>query len=254
MSNQLPFDIERLSFDSFERNPARDVVCLAPIRTMIRREEEITLVRRVRKVEEIEAPVACPTNTRIVTPGGVQENPPQDPQPCGHGEFNVYADAGVNIIQEYSHPINGRKDLSRQDFLRILQSRDLLPCIPPNTSSKPIAVEIQIEGRWTYGPKESEENRFDLEVGAEGNTQMIPKESGEGDLLFPNLPPAALVAFKITDSGEYSYLAHGSQLNGAKLTLQPNEKIYFICNDEPGFYFDNKSYLTVKWGILGFAQ
>ncbi len=252
MSNPLPFDIERLSFDSFERNPARDVVCLAPIRTMIRREEEITLVRRVRKVEEIDAGVACPTNTRIVTPGGSTD--PENPQPCGSGEFNVYADAGVNIIQEYSHPINGRKDLSRRDFLGILQSRNLLPCIPPNTLSQPVKVELRIDGKWTYGPKESDENRFDLEVGAEGNRQMIPKECGEGDLLFPDLPPAALVAFKIADYGEYSYIGHGSQLNGATLTLQPDEKIYFICNDEPGFYFDNKSHLTVNWRILGFAQ
>lgn len=39
------------------------VVCVAPIRTMIRREEEIVLIRRVRKVEEVEASPTCPTGT-----------------------------------------------------------------------------------------------------------------------------------------------------------------------------------------------
>jgi hypothetical protein len=54
---------QNLSFDSFERNPQQDIVCVAPVRTIVRREEEITIIRRVRKVEEIDVSPACPTNT-----------------------------------------------------------------------------------------------------------------------------------------------------------------------------------------------
>ena len=58
-------DIDSLSFSSFpiySRN-----VCLAPVRSIIRREEEIVLIRRVRKVEEIDASPACPVNTTELT-------------------------------------------------------------------------------------------------------------------------------------------------------------------------------------------
>lgn len=62
-SNKLAnLDINTLSFDSFGRS-ATDIVCVAPVRTIIRREEEITLVRRVRKVEDIDASPACPVST-----------------------------------------------------------------------------------------------------------------------------------------------------------------------------------------------
>lgn len=54
---------QNLSFDSFERNPQQDIVCVTPVRTIVRREEEITIIRRVRKVEEIDVSPACPTNT-----------------------------------------------------------------------------------------------------------------------------------------------------------------------------------------------
>lgn len=71
MSNQtnglIPADINSLSFDSFGRNPGRDVVCLAPIRTVIRREEEIVLVRKVRKVEEVDAGLSCPVNSETMS-------------------------------------------------------------------------------------------------------------------------------------------------------------------------------------------
>jgi len=56
----VPGDIEALSFDSFDRDPERDIVCVAPVRTIVRREEEILLIRRVRKVEEVDAGPACP--------------------------------------------------------------------------------------------------------------------------------------------------------------------------------------------------
>ncbi|MBD2778792.1 fibro-slime domain-containing protein [Iningainema tapete] len=62
-SQLIPSFIDAITFDSFERNPERDIVCVTPIRSIIRREEEITIIRRVRKVEEIEASPACPVNT-----------------------------------------------------------------------------------------------------------------------------------------------------------------------------------------------
>ncbi|WNZ22471.1 hypothetical protein HJG54_06070 [Leptolyngbya sp. NK1-12] len=63
----IPADINALSFDSFGRDPRRDVVCLSPIRTIIRREEEITLVRKVRKVEEVDAGLACPATSQTMS-------------------------------------------------------------------------------------------------------------------------------------------------------------------------------------------
>jgi hypothetical protein len=62
--NQISLsNLEALSFDAFGRNPNHDIVCVTPVRTVVRREEEIILVRRVRKVEEIDASPACPVNT-----------------------------------------------------------------------------------------------------------------------------------------------------------------------------------------------
>lgn len=66
----IPTDLDSLSFDSFERS-TWDIVCVAPVRTVVRREEEIVLIRRVRKVEEIDASPACPINTVQVS--GVQQ-------------------------------------------------------------------------------------------------------------------------------------------------------------------------------------
>ncbi|WAL61132.1 hypothetical protein [Thermocoleostomius sinensis] len=63
----VPADINALSFDSFGRDARRDVVCLAPIRTVIRREEEIVLVRKVRKVEEIDAGLSCPVTSETMS-------------------------------------------------------------------------------------------------------------------------------------------------------------------------------------------
>ncbi|MGB3536287.1 MAG: hypothetical protein WBA13_22565, partial [Microcoleaceae cyanobacterium] len=45
-----------------------DIVCVAPVRTIVRREEEIVLVRKVRKVEEIDASPACPVSTTQMSP------------------------------------------------------------------------------------------------------------------------------------------------------------------------------------------
>ncbi|MBE9040311.1 hypothetical protein IQ235_05830 [Oscillatoriales cyanobacterium LEGE 11467] len=59
----IQINIDSLSFDSFDRNPQTDIVCVSPVRTVVRREEEIVLIRRVRKVEEVDASPACPVNT-----------------------------------------------------------------------------------------------------------------------------------------------------------------------------------------------
>ncbi|PSB12043.1 hypothetical protein C7B61_12265 [filamentous cyanobacterium CCP1] len=58
----IPRNVNELSFDSFDRDPSRDIVCVAPVRTIIRREEEVLLVRRVRKIEDIDAGPACPVS------------------------------------------------------------------------------------------------------------------------------------------------------------------------------------------------
>lgn len=63
-------NLEALSFDDFGRNSVTDIVCVAPVRTIVRREEEITLIRRVRKVEEIDASPSCPINTTQVSQDG----------------------------------------------------------------------------------------------------------------------------------------------------------------------------------------
>ncbi|MEB3279744.1 MAG: hypothetical protein VKK42_12600 [Lyngbya sp.] len=52
----------------WEMRDRNDIVCVTPVRTIVRREEEITLIRKVRKVEEIEASPACPINTNQISP------------------------------------------------------------------------------------------------------------------------------------------------------------------------------------------
>lgn len=52
--------------DVFSFGTAERTVCVAPIRTIIRREEEITIVRRVRKVEDVDVSATCPINTTQV--------------------------------------------------------------------------------------------------------------------------------------------------------------------------------------------
>lgn len=53
--------------------PVERIVCVAPVRTIVRREEEIVLIRRVRKVEEVDASPTCPVNTTQVTPSQQEE-------------------------------------------------------------------------------------------------------------------------------------------------------------------------------------
>jgi hypothetical protein len=65
-TNNLGINVNTLSFDSFDRDPNRDIVCVAPVRTIVRREEEILLIRRIRKVEDIDAGPACPVSQQAV--------------------------------------------------------------------------------------------------------------------------------------------------------------------------------------------
>jgi hypothetical protein len=53
-------------FDVLGRS-SQDMICVSPVRTIIRREEEIVLIRRIRKVEEIDASPACPINTTQIS-------------------------------------------------------------------------------------------------------------------------------------------------------------------------------------------
>ncbi|MBF2002511.1 MAG: hypothetical protein IGS50_09115 [Synechococcales cyanobacterium C42_A2020_086] len=80
----ISLDIDSLSFNQFSRNPATDIVCVAPVRTIVRREEEITIIRRVRKVEEVDASPACPVNTTQLSEVQLTESPAQS-QPVGVG-------------------------------------------------------------------------------------------------------------------------------------------------------------------------
>jgi hypothetical protein len=73
----VSLNIESLSFDNFSRNPGSDIVCIAPVRTIVRREEEIVLIRRVRKVEEIDASPACPVSTTQLSQVQLEGAPPQ---------------------------------------------------------------------------------------------------------------------------------------------------------------------------------
>ncbi|MEB3282389.1 MAG: hypothetical protein VKK42_26075 [Lyngbya sp.] len=63
----IPDLITNITFDSFERDPKHDIVCLTPVRTIVRREEEIILIRKVRKEEVVDASPACPVNTTQVS-------------------------------------------------------------------------------------------------------------------------------------------------------------------------------------------
>ena len=54
--------IECVSFNSFERNPQIDVICVEPVHTFITVEEEIVLTRKVSLVAEIDIRLTCPTN------------------------------------------------------------------------------------------------------------------------------------------------------------------------------------------------
>lgn len=78
-TNKLAININSLSFDSFDRDPNRDIVCVAPVRTIVRREEEILLIRRVRKVEDIDAGPACPIGQQVAVGNEMEKKTTEEP-------------------------------------------------------------------------------------------------------------------------------------------------------------------------------
>lgn len=58
----VPTGIESISFNSFERNPEIDVICVESVHTFVTVEEEIVLTRKVNLVAEIDVRITCPTN------------------------------------------------------------------------------------------------------------------------------------------------------------------------------------------------
>ncbi|HEY9599280.1 MAG TPA: hypothetical protein V6D33_16575, partial [Cyanophyceae cyanobacterium] len=68
------------------------------------------------------------------------------------------------------------------------------------------------------------------------------------------IPPSALVAFKFKkdtnpsdDQPIYEYVDHGSTI---EFELDKDEVVYFINNDEPGFYDDNSEVIKGKYWII----
>jgi hypothetical protein len=222
----LPAHIDALTFDSFPRDPHRDIVCVAPVRTIVRREEEILLLRRIRKVEDIDVGLACPVGAAVTQETPVTRpiseepvNPPTDEPavPCtpeepiapAKGELYVHAD---------------REFDPEASFV--------------NTWGKPITVKFDVsdEQQWNYG-------------GTPGHNVMVSADGQSGGDVrsprFPGVAPAALVAVKQNDT-EHA-VAHGKHQT---VTLQPDETLYFLINDQPGYYGDNVGVLTVHWAIV----
>jgi len=112
MSNQSSdFDINTLSFSSFGRDPQRDIVCLAPIQTIIRREEEIILVRKVRRVEEIDAGLSCPTTAVPLTSNVTSTTQPTEPAPQPVVDQPNYA-GSIDLKRSYQEDlvVNSRRN------------------------------------------------------------------------------------------------------------------------------------------------
>jgi len=155
-SNLVPMDIDALRFDDFPRNPQADIVCVAPVRTIIRREEEILLIRRVRKVEEVEASPACPVTSlpSVISPVGPETGTTLPAQ----GEIAVHAN------QEYD---------PNASFT--------------NNSGRAIVVKFVTHGdqQWNYGGTPG----HNVMVSADGHLDGDVRSAR-----FPGIPPAALVA------------------------------------------------------------
>ena len=103
-----------------------------------------------------------------------------------------------------------------------------------NESEQTITLKLQAEGLWTYGNTWI----FAKQVDADGNSENAGQQP---KMLFPNIPPAALVAVK---NGQA--VASGKEQT---VELKPGETVSLINNDEKGFYADNSGTQTVKWSI-----
>ena len=224
-------EIESLSFDSFARNPEIDIVCLDPIRTIIRREEEVTLVR---KVEEIESAVACPVNSAPVQSGGGSTTYPDAIYP----EITV-PNPGISdpdpITPDPTLPGLGATDLFEVDAC---EDRQEFVSRFVNTWGRTIRVRFETSDTWNYG-------------GTEGYVQQVDGDGHAGgairDARFPNAQPCSLVSFR-NGLANPEFVASGKVQT---VDIQPGETLFFINNDQPGYYGDNSGRLVVRWTIVG---
>lgn len=231
----LPAHIDALTFDSFPRDPQRDIVCVAPVRTIVRREEEILLVRRIRKVEDIDMGMACPVGS-VAT----QEAPVARPIPAEPVNPPTYEPV-VSPTPEPVVPYTPAAPIApAKGELYVHADREFDPEASfVNTWGKPITVKFNVsdEQQWNYG-------------GTPGHNIMVSADGHVGGDVrsprFPGVAPAALVAVKQEDR-EHA-VAHGKHQT---VTLQPDETLYFLINDQPGYYGDNVGVLTVHWTIVG---
>ncbi|ARV58601.1 hypothetical protein BZZ01_08095 [Nostocales cyanobacterium HT-58-2] len=194
-------------------------------------------------------------------------------------ELKVWADARCNddeikdVMEGIKNRIlqdkNNLNQVLKKEFIYTLWKHEKLPKIS-NTWGRRVKVNIEAEGQWNYGTsyhkgETQKDPNIDRFVDGDGNQDMIQLENQESDMLFHgvrgleenNIPPAALIAFKIQDKNqlgefepdkfEFQYLSHGKN---QQLELEPHETVYFINNDEPGFYDDNSEYLTLRYCIV----
>jgi len=108
-----------------------------------------------------------------------------------------------------------------------------------NESAQAIVLKISAQGAWNYG---SEWKFADL-VDANGN---LADTGRQPYLLYPNITPAALVAFK--NDQKTTAVASGKEQT---IELQPDDKVSFINNDQEGVYHDNSGTQVIKWSIAG---
>ena len=243
-----------LSFDSFGRDPQRDIVCVSPVRTIVRREEEIILVRKIRKVEEIDASPSCPANTAEISQQLLEVH--ADAR-CQEDDVKGFMEDIKNRIIQDKHNLN---QVLKNQFVSKLLEHGKLPSIS-NTWGKTVKIKVALDANhnmWNYGNQEG----FQTKVYADGNLQMSEQEREQKDMLFQRftgkdgkvIPPSALVAFKFKkdksssdNESIYDYVTHGSTL---EFSLEKDETVYFINNDEPGFYDDNKEVIKGKYWIV----
>jgi hypothetical protein len=227
----LPAQIDALTFDSFPRDSQRDIVCVAPVRTIVRREEEILLIRRIRKIEEIDAGPACPVGSTATQDASVMMRPaPVETAP-----------AETTPIETVTPPVPSApsETVYAKGELYVHANREFDPEASfINTWGKPITVKFDVgdEQQWNYGGTPG----HDVMVSADGHVG--------GDVRsprFPGVAPAALVAVKHSDRDHA--VAYGKH---QAVTLEPDETLYFMINDQPGYYGDNVGVLTIHWAIV----
>jgi hypothetical protein len=82
-------DLDAIGFDDFPRSE-EDIICIQPVRITVRLEEEITIIKKVRIIEEVDASLACPCNTQETPLNGKVDIPdPDNP---------IYPDPGPGFL------------------------------------------------------------------------------------------------------------------------------------------------------------